>query len=171
MEAETNRHQTNVVISAVLFYLTKKRQWELRASIRRSARRLTAPLKSPGLLSPRFNRGPSSQTRSARPGAAPSKPREVKIAGRPQNEKQKQQRTRVEDIEKDEGTKLTATTPEGQSSGWKRFITFKGMGKTWVLQAISHRLVIKLSGISSDALIPYYLFAWLSVWECNMKLT
>lgn len=127
--AKANHTCHNIVVTAVLFYLTKKRQWELRAAIRRSARRLTAPLKSPGLLSPRFNRGPSSQTRSAKPGATPPRSREVRTPEKSQQEKQKQQQPRVKEVERNGGFKAPTTTPEGPLSGWKRFITMKEMEK------------------------------------------
>jgi hypothetical protein len=42
--------------SAVLFYLAKKRQWEVRASIRRSARRVTTAFKAKTPVKPNFSR-------------------------------------------------------------------------------------------------------------------
>lgn len=41
------------VISAVLFYLAKKQQWEVRKSIRKSTRRLTGSFKPPNSAVPR----------------------------------------------------------------------------------------------------------------------
>ncbi|KAK2744240.1 hypothetical protein FQN57_004325 [Myotisia sp. PD_48] len=57
------------VASAILFYLAKKRQWEMRKKIRRSARRVAESIKSPGLMSPRsfrFASRPGSPTDAAR---------------------------------------------------------------------------------------------------------
>ncbi|EEH38318.1 hypothetical protein PAAG_01239 [Paracoccidioides lutzii Pb01] len=49
------------ITSVILFYLAKRRQWEVRASIRRSARRLTAPL-----TPRRFSSAPSAISRKTR---------------------------------------------------------------------------------------------------------
>lgn len=55
------------ITSGILFYLAKKRQWAVRATIRRSTRKIAESIKSPialrtpggGLLSPRFPRTPT----------------------------------------------------------------------------------------------------------------
>ncbi|KAL1960380.1 hypothetical protein VTO42DRAFT_8340 [Malbranchea cinnamomea] len=66
------------IISAVLFYLAKKRQWQVRASIRRSARRVAESIKSP--LTPTSPRWPRPQ--SARHGdATPTSGRQNKGHG------------------------------------------------------------------------------------------
>ncbi|WEW58150.1 hypothetical protein PRK78_003617 [Emydomyces testavorans] len=116
------------VTSAVLYYLAKKRQWEVRATIRRSARRLTAPLKSPGLLSPRFNRARPTQAPGARTRAAPPPSQENKSYTRPQNFKQQQQ-TRVQELEKRGATKPESAIGHRQSNGWKKFIAVKDFEK------------------------------------------
>lgn len=58
---------SSVVGSALLFYLAKKRQWEVRKSLRRSARRLTGSFKTSGQTSSRKQRGLSRITESPPP--------------------------------------------------------------------------------------------------------
>ena len=44
------------ISSAILFYLAKKRQWEVRATLRRSARRVTTAFKAATPIKPNFSR-------------------------------------------------------------------------------------------------------------------
>ncbi|ODH13147.1 hypothetical protein ACO22_07551 [Paracoccidioides brasiliensis] len=66
------------ITSVILFYLAKKRQWEVRASIRRSARRLTAP------LTPR-------RFSSAAPSARKTRNREISMRAPAEDKSSKQQ--------------------------------------------------------------------------------
>ncbi|ORY05383.1 hypothetical protein BCR34DRAFT_45468 [Clohesyomyces aquaticus] len=99
-------------VSAILFYLAKKRQWDVRQSIRRASRRLT------GRAAP-----PASKRQNRRTG--------VRLASPPPGKNQKSQRP-VRDLEKglpdsSRGAKTTTTitstfdvdTPATKGKGWK----------------------------------------------------
>jgi len=70
-ECQRNHIQTAAdklaVGSALLFYLAKKRQWEVRKSLRRSARRLTGSFKTSGQTASRKQRGLSRITETPLP--------------------------------------------------------------------------------------------------------
>jgi len=101
------------VVSAVLFYLAKKRQWKIRASFRRSTRRLT------GSFKPRGGRIPESERAKRQEGAhrprpqgsrpTPSDHRKVAPQNHSGTERKDPRRAREVDLEKADRTGRTET--------------------------------------------------------------
>ncbi|QSS57734.1 hypothetical protein I7I53_12013 [Histoplasma capsulatum var. duboisii H88] len=107
------------VTSAVLFYIAKKRSWEIRASIRRSARRLATPL-----TPRRFSTAPTS-----------SKPRNREEQKKPKEALQQRKSGGREEMlppfDRDVEKAVDAKSPTGKSEfepfspkGWKQMIPF-----------------------------------------------
>ncbi|KAI1498804.1 hypothetical protein F5X99DRAFT_311495 [Biscogniauxia marginata] len=87
---------------AVLFYLAKKREWKVRESIRRSARKVVTALTPRRSEFPRSAKEPSGRGR-VRLDDVPPTPR-----------------LRPEDIEKGLAKSETRQSPEGRSKKWTR---------------------------------------------------
>ncbi|KAL2002926.1 hypothetical protein VTN02DRAFT_5523 [Thermoascus thermophilus] len=87
------------VTSAILYLHAKKRQWKVRASIRRSARRVTEAIKTP--LTPRF----------------PKSPRVPPVPPRDPRREMPQKKQEPPDLEKGLQDDIAPTKSHGSSSG------------------------------------------------------
>ncbi|PGH13096.1 hypothetical protein AJ80_06468 [Polytolypa hystricis UAMH7299] len=121
------------ITSAVLFYLAKKRQWEIRASIRRSARRLT------GTIRPRTPRLPGSRNGTAQryPQDSRSRREGFRVDTRSQHPNDRREAPHASRRDLEKAVELTngATvnhseeTENSTGKGWKGFLS-AGRGTT-----------------------------------------
>ncbi|KAK2782933.1 hypothetical protein FQN53_009534 [Emmonsiellopsis sp. PD_33] len=119
--------------SAILFYLAKKKQWEVRASIRRSARRLTGSMKA------RSSNVPSSSKTKRREGTMRIPPQETRFknkvqkhASRPED-RHDSRRAQGPKPDRDVEKPMEVKTPTGKSEfeddqasprGWTQVFSF-----------------------------------------------
>ncbi|KAL4984278.1 hypothetical protein BDW68DRAFT_20977 [Aspergillus falconensis] len=98
--------------SAALFYIAKKRQWDMREALRRSAKQVVRAVKTP--LTPRF---PRSQRPLAADGNRDGRNREVPRIKRAR---------KPTDVEKDAviTTDEASKSSETESRGWSSYFSF-----------------------------------------------
>src|SRR5215471_4990099 len=125
-----------IVTSAVLYFVAKKRQWDVRESLRRSARRLTGSIKSP-----RTPRTPGEPRTPGAPDSNRAKRREDVTQIYPQGSRSKHvddkecaprddrtRQAREADIEKGidltKEVKLEDSPPETGQTGKKKVLSF-----------------------------------------------